>query len=55
MQNFAAVDEETITALIFATIERVATEGFDPELIEAALNSIEFSLRENNTGGAPRA
>ena len=54
MQNFAAADEETITALIFATIERVATEGFDPELIEAALNSIEFSLRENNTGGAPR-
>ncbi len=54
MKNFAAADEVTITTLIMTTIERVAAEGFDPELIEAALNSIEFSLRENNTGGAPR-
>jgi hypothetical protein len=29
-------------------------EGIDPEMVEAALNSIEFSLRENNTGSYPR-
>lgn len=54
MKNFAPADEEAVTALIFETLARVADEGFDPELIEAALNSIEFSMRENNTGGAPR-
>ncbi len=54
MKNFAAADEEAITTLIMETMERVANEGFDPEMVEAALNSIEFSLRENNTGGAPR-
>jgi Zn-dependent M16 (insulinase) family peptidase len=54
MKNFAAEDEDAITALIFATMEQVAAEGFDTDMIEAALNSIEFSLRENNTGGAPR-
>ncbi len=54
MKNLAAADEEAMAALVMATLEKIACEGFDPELIEAALNSIEFSLRENNTGGAPR-
>jgi Zn-dependent M16 (insulinase) family peptidase len=32
----------------------LAESGFEPEMVEAALNSIEFSLRENNTGSYPR-
>jgi Zn-dependent M16 (insulinase) family peptidase len=57
MRNIASNNEraiEAVEALILETIERVAREGFEPEMIEAAVNSIEFSLRENNTGGMPR-
>lgn len=54
MKNIAAEDAETVEKLILETIQRVADEGFDPDMVEAALNSIEFSLRENNTGGTPR-
>jgi Zn-dependent M16 (insulinase) family peptidase len=32
----------------------LAERGFEPDMVEAALNSIEFSLRENNTGSFPR-
>lgn len=43
-----------VEPLVLATLERLANEGIDPEMIEAALNTIEFSLRENNTGSFPR-
>ena len=51
------VDEEDIDdvhRLIRTSLESSAREGFEPELIEAAFNTIEFSLRENNTGSWPR-
>ncbi len=41
-------------ALILDTLTLLAEQGIEPEMIEAALNSIEFSLRENNTGSYPR-
>ncbi len=40
--------------LIQETLFRLAKEGIDPDTVEAALNTIEFSLRENNTGAYPR-
>ncbi len=40
--------------LILDTIEELSTKGFDKNLIEAGLNLIEFSLRENNTGSLPQ-
>jgi Zn-dependent M16 (insulinase) family peptidase len=40
--------------LIQGTLFRLAKEGIDPDTVEAALNTIEFSLRENNTGSYPR-
>lgn len=43
-----------IEALIWQTLEQLAEEGLDPEMIEAAVNTIEFNLRENNTGSFPR-
>jgi len=43
-----------IEALIFQTLERLVEEGIDRADIEAALNSLEFDLRENNTGSCPR-
>ena len=40
--------------LIQGTLERLAETGFSQSSIEAALNTTEFHLRENNTGRFPR-
>ena len=45
---------EAVEKLILGTLAKLADEGFEPEAVEAAVNSIEFSLRENNTGSFPR-
>lgn len=41
-------------ALVFQTIESLVRDGIPTNDIDAALNSFEFDLRENNTGGFPR-
>ena len=46
--------EDAVEALIMDTLTGLATDGIDPKAVEAALNTIEFSLRENNTGSYPR-
>lgn len=43
-----------VEAIILEELTRVADEGFPQNSIEAAMNTIEFSLRENNTGRFPR-
>ncbi len=35
-------------------LDSIAAEGFTDTATEAAINTIEFSLRENNTGSFPR-
>lgn len=45
---------EAVEALILTTLRQLAEEGLEPEMVEAAVNTIEFSLRENNTGSFPR-
>ncbi|MCP4362161.1 MAG: peptidase M16 [Chloroflexi bacterium] len=45
---------DKVEPLILQTLEQLAQEGIEQEMIEAALNTIEFSLRENNTGPYPR-
>jgi len=40
--------------LILSTLSRLVREGIHPHTIEAAQNTIEFILRENNTGSYPR-
>ncbi|MBN2420422.1 MAG: insulinase family protein, partial [Deltaproteobacteria bacterium] len=40
--------------LIIQTLKNLVSRGIDKKDIEAAMNSIEFSLRENNTGSYPR-
>ncbi len=54
MRNIAPADAGAVEALILDTLESVAAEGLEAEMVEAALNSIEFALRENNSGGYPR-
>jgi presequence protease len=43
-----------VEELIVNTLNRLAEEGIDREMVEAAYNTFEFSLRENNTGSTPR-
>jgi Zn-dependent M16 (insulinase) family peptidase len=54
LKGVDAGDLPRAEALVIETLERLAGEGLDREDIEAALNSFEFDLRENNTGGFPR-
>ncbi|KAM3220120.1 presequence protease 1, chloroplastic/mitochondrial [Capsicum chacoense] len=48
-ENIQKVEE-----LIMSTLEGLAEKGFDSDAVEASMNTIEFSLRENNTGSFPR-
>ncbi len=43
-----------IETLIIETLQNLVRDGIDPETIAAAINTLEFQLRENNTGGFPR-
>ncbi len=45
---------EKVEPLIFDTLNRLVKEGIDPDMIEAALNTLEFRLREQNSGSFPR-
>jgi Zn-dependent M16 (insulinase) family peptidase len=54
LKGIDAADADRVEALILKTLELVAHEGFAPELVEAAFNTVEFRLRENNTGSFPR-
>ncbi|KAJ8572344.1 hypothetical protein K7X08_008855 [Anisodus acutangulus] len=48
-ENIQKVEE-----LVMSTLEGLAAKGFDSDAVEASMNTIEFSLRENNTGSFPR-
>lgn len=41
-------------ALILDTLRNLAENGIPPEAVEAAVNSVEFAYRENNSGRFPR-
>ncbi|MFC1534589.1 insulinase family protein [Thermodesulfobacteriota bacterium] len=45
---------DRIQNLIIQTLTRITKSRIDKHTVEAAMNSIEFSLRENNTGRFPR-
>ena len=47
----AAAQLET---LILDTLRQLGEQGIDPEMVAASLNTVEFRLRENNTGSFPR-
>ncbi len=43
-----------VEEIILETLGQLARDGLETDMIEAAVNSIEFQLRENNTGRFPR-
>ncbi len=54
LKGTRARDAKKIETLIFDTLETLVREGIDPDMIAAAMNTVEFRLRENNTGAFPR-
>lgn len=54
LKGVAEADTEQVEVLILETLRLLAKEGFDPDMVEAAVNTTEFELRENNTGRYPR-
>ena len=47
-------DAEKIEKLVLETLAEIAETGFSAEQVEAAINTFEFNLREQNTGSYPR-
>ncbi len=43
-----------IQDLILSTLRNLAENGIDPDTVASSLNTIEFNLRESNTGSFPR-
>ena len=54
LKGIATDDADKVEALIFDTLRALAENGIEQDMIEAALNTVEFRLRENNTGSFPR-
>ena len=54
LKGIAVGDVDRVEALILETLAGLAEAGIEKEMIEAAVNTIEFNLRENNTGRFPR-
>jgi len=54
LKGIDPANAEKIEHLIIDTIATLAKDGIDPLTVEAALNTVEFHLRENNTGAFPR-
>jgi len=54
LKGISLQDAKKIESLIIQTLADLAKNGIEPDTIEASINTIEFSLRENNTGSFPR-
>ncbi|MED6131438.1 Presequence protease 2, chloroplastic/mitochondrial [Stylosanthes scabra] len=54
LKGVSEEDIHKVEELVMTTLEKIANEGFDTDAVEASMNTIEFSLRENNTGSFPR-
>src|SRR5258707_10907205 len=54
LKGIDPADADKVERLIADTIGALADRGIDPLTVEAALNTVEFALRKNNTGSFPR-
>lgn len=54
MKGVKAENVDKLEQLILDTLEKVAEEGFEEDAIASTMNTIEFSLREFNTGSFPK-
>jgi Predicted Zn-dependent peptidases, insulinase-like len=54
LKGVAPRDVQQAELLIFDTLAQLADEGIPRSAVEAAVNSVEFAYRENNSGRFPR-
>ena len=54
LRGISARDTDKVEDMVLSTLEDLASSGLDPDIVEAAMNTVEFHLRENNTGSFPR-
>src|SRR5436190_1820335 len=54
LKGIDTADATKVEQLIADTLAALAAKGIDPLTVAAALNTVEFRLRENNTGAFPR-
>jgi len=54
LKGVAPEDVDKVEPLVLEVLASAAKSGFDQDAITASINTIEFSLREFNTGGYPR-
>jgi presequence protease len=54
LRGIEAENARKVEALIFDTLQELANAGIDPNTLAASMNTLEFILRENNTGQFPR-
>ncbi len=54
LKGIDPADADKVEALILETLETLSRDGIDAATVAAAMNTMEFALRENNTGSFPR-
>ncbi len=54
LKGVAVENTEKIEPFILQALQTLAEQGLESEAIEASMNTVEFRLRENNTGSYPR-
>lgn len=54
LKGIADADLDKVEPMILDGLKALADNGIDPKQVESSLNTIEFALRENNTGSFPR-
>lgn len=54
LKGVSPENADAIEPLILEELTRLSNDGFDSEDVTAAINTLEFGLREFNTGGFPR-
>ncbi|MCP5099360.1 MAG: peptidase M16 [Chloroflexi bacterium] len=54
LKGISLDDADKVEQLILKTLTDLADQGIEKDMVEAAMNTIEFLLRENNTGSFPR-
>jgi Zn-dependent M16 (insulinase) family peptidase len=54
LKGITPQDTSKVEKLVLETLTQLARTGIERDMVEASLNTIEFHLRENNTGSFPR-
>ena len=54
LKGVSPIDVPKVEKIVLETLAGLASEGIDGEAIAASMNTVEFALREKNTGRFPR-